>query len=73
MPWKIEFTPEAEACLEKMGTAEARRILKFLHECLHKRKDPREIGESLKGVLCGIIGAIGSVIIESSAALRIRF
>lgn len=51
MAWKIEFTPEAEACLSKLGTAEAKRVLKFLHDRLQKRKNPRDIGEPLKGNL----------------------
>lgn len=51
MAWKIEFTPEAEAGLAKLGTTEARRVLKFLYDRLQKRKEPREIGESLKGNL----------------------
>ncbi len=51
MAWKIDLTPEAAAQLGKLGTAEARRILKFLHERLPGRKDPRELGEALKGVL----------------------
>ncbi len=49
--WKIDLTPEAEAGLAKLGTVEAKRILKFLHERLYARETPREIGEALKGVL----------------------
>ncbi|MCL1939271.1 MAG: type II toxin-antitoxin system RelE/ParE family toxin [Desulfovibrionaceae bacterium] len=51
MAWKVEITPEANAELKKLGTAEAQRILRFLFERLQSREDPREIGESLKGNL----------------------
>jgi mRNA interferase RelE/StbE len=51
MGWKIEITPEAEAGLEKLGTAEARRILSFLHTRLQNMENPRDSGKLLKGVL----------------------
>jgi mRNA interferase RelE/StbE len=51
MAWNVELAPEAKAQLNKLGTAEARRILGFLHERLRIREDPREIGKALKGVL----------------------
>ena len=51
MGWKIEITPDARAALNKIGSTEAKRILKFLYERLQKRDDPRELGESLKGTL----------------------
>jgi addiction module toxin, RelE/StbE family len=51
MAWKIEITQEARAELKNLGTAEARRILKFLYERLQNRENPRETGETLKGNL----------------------
>lgn len=51
MAWKVEITPEANAELKKLGTAEAQRILKFLFERLQNRENPRETGEALKGNL----------------------
>ena len=49
MVWKIEFDPAAERELDKLGTAEARRILKFLHERVSRLNNPRSIGEALRG------------------------
>ena len=51
MAWKVEITPKADAALEKLGTVEAQRILKFLFERLRGRDDPREIGWPLKSNL----------------------
>ena len=51
MVWKVEITPEANAELKKLGTAEAQRILKFLFERLQNKENPRETGELLKGNL----------------------
>ena len=51
MAWTVELTPEAEAQLGKVDKVEAKRILKFLHERLRGRENPRELGEALKGVL----------------------
>jgi len=53
MAWKIELLPEARKGLKKIGAAEAKRILKFLHERIQPMEDPRSIGESLKGSRLG--------------------
>lgn len=49
MAWNIELSPEFRRDLTKLGTEEAKRILKFLHERLHPMENPRIIGEPLKG------------------------
>lgn len=54
MAWKLEFTAKAEAQLNSLGTVESGRILKFLHERLLVRENPREIGKALQGILRGM-------------------
>jgi mRNA interferase RelE/StbE len=49
MAWNIELSPEARKDLTKIGAAEAKRVLKFLHERLQPLENPRSIGESMKG------------------------
>jgi mRNA interferase RelE/StbE len=45
----IEFDPKALRDLEALDRQETRRILRFLHERLASRDDPRAIGEALQG------------------------
>jgi mRNA interferase RelE/StbE len=49
MAWSIELSPEFRRDLTKLGTEEAKRILKFLHERLRPMENPHIIGEPLKG------------------------
>ena len=49
MPWKIEFTPEADKALVRLGKEAEKRVLKFMREKVSLLEDPRSIGESLKG------------------------
>jgi mRNA interferase RelE/StbE len=49
MGWVIEFDPKALHDLEALDRQEARRVLRFLHERLASRDDPRTIGEALQG------------------------
>lgn len=49
MAWAIELDPAAERELEKIDPQVARRILTFLHGRVGKLKDPRSVGEALKG------------------------
>lgn len=53
MTWKIEFSPAAEKELQQLGPDIAKRILKFLSERISKAKNPRSIGEALKGSKLG--------------------
>jgi mRNA interferase RelE/StbE len=55
MAWTVEISPEARKDLSRLGFAEAKRILTFLHERLSHREDPRSIGKALTGtVLSGL-------------------
>ena len=49
MTWKIEIVPGAKKELDKLDRQVAQRILKFLHKRVASLKDPRSIGDSLKG------------------------
>lgn len=49
MAWKIEFHSGADKELAKLGTAAARRILRFLNDRIVPLEDPRAIGQALKG------------------------
>jgi len=51
MAWKIEFERAAERELGKLDPKSAKRILSFLHERVRPLKDPRSIGEALRGPL----------------------
>ena len=49
MTWKIEIVPSAIKELDKLDRQVANRILKFLHKRVASLKDPRSIGDALKG------------------------
>ncbi len=49
MAWVVEIDPLAEKELAKLDHQVAVRILKFLNERLKEAKDPRLLGENLKG------------------------
>jgi mRNA interferase RelE/StbE len=49
MTWKIEIVPSAIKELGKFDRQVAKRILKFLHKRVASLKDPRSIGDALKG------------------------
>ena len=49
MTWKIEIVPSAIKELDKLDRQVAKRILKFLHKRIASIKDPRSIGNALKG------------------------
>lgn len=53
MAWQIEFDPAARKELSKLDPQIAKRILHFLKSRLAKQKDPRELGEALKGSRLG--------------------
>ena len=54
MEWSLELSDDAKADLAKVGTAEARRILKFLYERVRKLPHPHALGEALSGSLAGL-------------------
>jgi mRNA interferase RelE/StbE len=53
MAWQIEFLPQAEKELAKLDKPVIERILRFLDERVRPAKDPRAIGEALRGEKLG--------------------
>ena len=53
MTWKIEIVPGAKKELDKLDRQVAKRILKFLHKRVASLKNPRSIGDALKGYKFG--------------------
>ncbi|HVY22551.1 MAG TPA: type II toxin-antitoxin system RelE/ParE family toxin [Steroidobacteraceae bacterium] len=53
MAWKIELSSLAEKNLAKLDPQIARRILIFLRDRVAPLRDPRGIGEALKGATLG--------------------
>lgn len=53
MAWKIDFVPDVEKTLVKLGAEATKRIFKFLRQRVATLEDPRSIGESLKGSRLG--------------------
>ena len=49
MAWRIEFSPEANKSLVKLGSNAEKQIVKFLRQRVSSLDDPRSIGESMKG------------------------
>jgi mRNA interferase RelE/StbE len=49
LAWRIEVAPGAAKELRRLAPAEARRITLFLSSRLASMKDPRSIGQALKG------------------------
>jgi mRNA interferase RelE/StbE len=49
MTWKIEFAPGAQKELDKLDRQITQRILRFLQKRVSPLKDPRSIGNILKG------------------------
>jgi mRNA interferase RelE/StbE len=53
MAWKVEIDPSAERELDKLDRQTARRILRFLSERVADSRDPRGLGEALRGSRLG--------------------
>jgi mRNA interferase RelE/StbE len=51
MAWKVEISPTAQKQLDDLDKPVAKRIVKFLRECIEKLDDPRQIGDRLQGTL----------------------
>jgi mRNA interferase RelE/StbE len=49
MAWKVEISPAAEAELDKLSSANAKRILKFLYERIANRDGPCSTDKALAG------------------------
>jgi mRNA interferase RelE/StbE len=54
MTWTLKLSSDAKANLAKIGTAEARRILKFLYGRVRELPHPRALGEALSGRFTGL-------------------
>jgi mRNA interferase RelE/StbE len=54
LAWTIEFLPEVEKDLRKIGAAEARRIIATVETRIAKLEDPRQLGSALRGSLSGL-------------------
>ena len=53
MAWRIEFLPQAEKELARLDRQIAQRILRFLDARLRTARDPRSLGEALRGEVLG--------------------
>lgn len=53
LAWQIEFDAAAKKELAKLDAQAARRIIGFLRDRVSALKDPRSIGEALKGSKLG--------------------
>ena len=51
MAWTIRLTSSAQKSLAKLDKPEARRITRFLRECIEPLEDPRTLGKALSGRL----------------------
>lgn len=49
MAFKVELTPDAEKELDDLDPQAAKRILAFLFKRISKYKNPRQVGEALRG------------------------
>jgi len=52
--WTIKYSREATKALKKMDRQQARRIQTFIKEKLMTAKDPKDLGEPLKGEILGL-------------------
>jgi mRNA interferase RelE/StbE len=52
--WRVKFDIAAAKELKKLGTAEQRRILKFLRKRIAGSDDPRRLGTALNGEFAGL-------------------
>lgn len=53
MAWQIEFLPQAAKELARLDKPVIERILRFLDERIRPGKDPRALGEALRGEKLG--------------------
>jgi mRNA interferase RelE/StbE len=53
MAWRIELLPEAARELRTLDASPRKRILLFLRDRLAPRKNPRSLGEPLRGPTLG--------------------
>ena len=53
MAWQIEFDESAKKELVKLDRQVARRLIDFLKDRILSRRDPRSVGQALKGAALG--------------------
>ncbi len=53
MAWQIEFDESAKKELAKLDRQFARRLIDFLKDRILNRRDPRSVGQALKGSTLG--------------------
>lgn len=53
MAWKVELSGQGQRHLDALDRQVARRVLSFLFERVAQLKDPRSIGDALKGSRLG--------------------
>ena len=53
MAWQIEFDESAKKELAKLDRQVARRLIEFLKDRVLSQKDPRSVGQALKGSTLG--------------------
>ena len=53
MAWQIEFDESAKKELAKLDRQVARRLIDFLKDRILSRRDPRSVGQALKGSTLG--------------------
>ena len=53
MPYNVELSANVDRELGKLDAAQAKRILKFLHERVARLDNPRSIGQALHGSRLG--------------------
>ena len=53
MAWQIEFDESAKKELVKLDRQVARRLIDFLKDRILSRRDPRSVGQALKGSTLG--------------------
>lgn len=52
--WNVEFDRRAVKDLDRLGTADQRRVVHFIDDRLLSGGDPRSLGAALKGKLSGL-------------------
>jgi mRNA interferase RelE/StbE len=52
--WRVEYSDVAERALLRLDMPERRRILKFFAERVSAHPDPKELAETLSGMLRGL-------------------
>ncbi|WP_419804641.1 type II toxin-antitoxin system RelE family toxin [Terriglobus sp.] len=49
MAWSVKFEKRAEKALDSLDPVIAKRMLRYIHERLLTRKDPRDLGIAMQG------------------------